>query len=221
MKIVVLGAAGNIGRHTLLAAVAAGHEVVAFARRPESVPPLLGVRVVVGSVEDEAAMVEAFAGADAVISAVGPAFRMGSRKPIDFMQRVLPRMTAAVKQAGVPRFVLVSAFGAGDTLAQASGLARLVYRLGTAPLFEDKALAERALPASGITYTIAYPVNLKEAPPLTAAAVKPLGKVGSVPGLPTLPFANVGQALVELAEDRAAESKRVLITTPTGWKPLG
>jgi Zn/Cd-binding protein ZinT len=53
--------------------------------------------------------------------------------------------------------VLVSAFGAGDTAAKASGFARLVYRTVLKGFLADKAVAERALSESGLNWTTVYP----------------------------------------------------------------
>ncbi|MGW1964665.1 NAD(P)-dependent oxidoreductase [Streptomyces sp. NPDC001935] len=217
MKIVVLGATGNIGSHVVKEALSQGHEVVAYVRNPDAVQRQTGLTVVRGPLDDRAALAKAFAGGDAVISAIGVALR--AKKPIDLMQRTLPVITAAVQDAGVERFVLVSAFGVGDTAAKASFLGRLVYRTVVAAIFKDKALSEQNLPVTGLNWTIVNPVNLKEAPAVPAATVKPLDQVGRVPGLPTLPFANVARALVEIAADRGLAGQRVLVTTEKGWKP--
>lgn len=214
MKIVVLGATGNIGSQVVEHALAAGHEVVAYARRPEAVPPRPGVSVVAGSLDDASTLADAVRGADVVVSAVG-----GPAKDKTFMQRTLPTIVAGLEQAGVDRFVLVSAFGVGDTAAKASWFARLIYRTVISSMFADKAASEAILPGSALRWTIAYPVNLKNAPALASETVEPLDEVGSVPGLPTLPFANAGRALVEIATNPEYVGKRVLVTTPTGWRP--
>ncbi|GAB7111032.1 SDR family oxidoreductase [Streptomyces phaeofaciens JCM 4814] len=219
MKIVVLGATGNIGSHVVKEALSQGHEVVAYVRNPDAVQRRAGLTVVQGSLDDPAALAKAFAGSDAVISAIGVALR--AKKPIDLMQRTLPVITAAAQDAGVERFVLVSAFGVGDTAAKASFLGRLVYKTVVAAIFKDKELSEQSLPASGLNWTIVHPVNLKEAPAVPAVAIKRLDQVAKVPGLPTLPFANVARALVEIAGDRALAGQRVLVTTEKGWKPQG
>ncbi|WP_406326883.1 NAD(P)-dependent oxidoreductase [Streptomyces sp. NBC_00203] len=219
MKIVVLGATGNIGSHLTKEALSQGHEVVAYVRNPDAVRPQAGLTVVQGSLDDRSAMAKAFAGSDAVISAIGVALR--AKKPIDLMQRTLPVITAAAQDAGVERFVLVSAFGVGDTAAKASFLGRLVYRTVVAAIFKDKELSEKSLPASGLNWTIVHPVNLKEAPAAPAATVKRLEQVAKVPGLPTLPFANVASALVDIAGDRGLAGQRVLVTTEKGWQPQG
>lgn len=217
MKIAILGATGNVGSHLVTAALDAGHEVVAYVRRPDAMQRRAGLTVVMGELDDEVGLARAFTGADAVISAIG--VPMGAKKPIDLMQRSLPLITRATTKAGVDRLVVVSAFGVGDTAAKASGFARLIYRTVVAKIFKDKELSEQVLPDSGLNWTAVYPVNLKDAPAKPAVAVKNLAEVGSVPGLPTLPFENAAGALLKIAADRSLSGQRVLVTTQKGWKP--
>lgn len=214
MKLVIIGATGNVGSRTVDAALAAGHEVVAYVRRPEAVAPRTGLTIAQGEASDVAALAAAAQGADAVIVSI-----TGSTKDATFMQRTLPKVIEATTQATSGRLVLISAFGAGDTALKASGFARLIYRTVLGKFFGDKAAADGLLEKSGVDYTIVYPVNLKDAPALPQAAVKRLEQVGKVPGLPTLPFGNVAEALVEIAGDKSLSGARVLITTPKGWKP--
>jgi len=216
MKIVVLGATGNVGSRFIAQAVTAGHQVVAFARTPESVTTQPGVTTAKGAAEDTAALAAAADGADALVVSI-----TGSTKDATFMQRTLPRIIDAATQARVSRIVLVSAFGAGDTADKASGFARLIYRTVLGKFFGDKAAADALLQASGLDWSIVYPVNLKDAPALAEGpAVKPLSEVGKVPGLPTLPFDSAAAGLLRVVTDPAAIGQRVLITTPQGWKPV-
>lgn len=195
-------------------ALAAGHEVVAYVRRPEAVTSQKGLTVAQGEAADVAALAAAAKDADAVIVLI-----TGSTKDATFMQRTLPKVIDAVKQANAGRLVLVSAFGAGESAEKASGFARLIYRTVLGKFFGDKAASDQVLMKSGLDYTVVYPVNLKDAPALPAATVKRLEQVGKVPGLPTLPFANVATALVDIAGDDGLSGARVLITTPKGWRP--
>ncbi|MFD4960265.1 NAD(P)-dependent oxidoreductase [Microbacterium sp. NPDC058389] len=214
MKIVVLGATGNVGSRFTTQAVKAGHQVVAFARTPEAVQSQPGVTTAQGAAEDTAALTAAARGADALLVSI-----TGPMKDGDFMQRNLPKIIEAAKAAGVDRVVLVSAFGAGDTAQKASGFARLIYRTALRRFFADKAAADQLLQASGLDWTIVYPINLKDAPALPETAVEPLAGVGRVPGLPTLPFDNVAAALVGIITDPTTTRQRLLITTPRGWRP--
>lgn len=215
MKMVIIGANGNVGSRTLAAALAEGHEVVAYVRKPGRLTPTPGLSVALGDATDHRALSDAARDADALIVSI-----TGSTRDSSFMQRTLPHVIEAARQAHVGRLVLVSVFGAGDTAQKASGLARLVYQTALRKFLADKAAADKILQDSGLDYTIVYPVNLKDAPALPQTGVKLLDQVGKVPGLPTLPYPNAGSALVQIATGAEYVNKRVLVTTPTGWKPL-
>lgn len=75
MNVTVFGATGAIGSLTVNELLAHGHTVTAYARNPAKIPTPWGekVRVVIGEMSDAAAIDTAVAGADAVISALGPA----------------------------------------------------------------------------------------------------------------------------------------------------
>ncbi len=74
MKITVFGATGAIGSLTVSELLDRGHEVTAYARNPAKIPSTWGerVRVVIGEMSDSDAIDSAIAGADAVVSALGP-----------------------------------------------------------------------------------------------------------------------------------------------------
>jgi uncharacterized protein YbjT (DUF2867 family) len=214
MKIVVLGATGHVGSRFLTEAVDAGHEVVAFARRPDAVPARTGVTVVPGEASDTAALASAATGADALLVSI-----TGSTKDAGFMQRSLPPVIEAARQAGARRLVLVSAFGAGDTADKAAWFMRLAYRTVLGRFFADKAAADAVLAGTDLDWTIVYPVNLKDAASLGTPTVRDLDQVGSVPGVPTLPFVDAARALLQVVTDPGTVRRRLLVTTPGGWRP--
>ncbi|MFF0110465.1 NAD(P)-dependent oxidoreductase [Streptomyces hirsutus] len=74
MNVTVFGATGAIGSLTVTELMEHGHQVTAYVRNPAKVPASWGdrVRVVVGEMSDQAAIDSAVAGADAVVSALGP-----------------------------------------------------------------------------------------------------------------------------------------------------
>lgn len=74
MKVTVFGATGAIGRQVVEQLEAEGHTVTAYVRNPAKVPAEWGpdVTVAVGEITDAAAVDRAVAGADAVVSALGP-----------------------------------------------------------------------------------------------------------------------------------------------------
>jgi uncharacterized protein YbjT (DUF2867 family) len=213
MKILIIGATGNVGSRTMKHALEAGHWVVAYVRRPEAVSAAEGVQIIKGDVQDSGALAHAAEGADAIIVAITGAVSDGS-----FMQRAVPDIIQAAKTADVKRIVMVSAFGAGDTADKAAWFMKLAYRTVLGKFFRDKAASDALLEQSGLDYTIVYPVNLKDAPASINAVAKPLDQVDKVHGMPTLPFTNVAQELVRIVADPASIGQRILITTAKGWK---
>jgi putative NADH-flavin reductase len=109
MKLTIFGASGAIGRLLTDAALASGHQVTAYVRRPEAfVKPIVGLAVVTGNLSDYAAIVQAIKGADAVISALGPALDMSRKRagtPIADGHRVI---VEAMKSEGVRRLVTLA-----------------------------------------------------------------------------------------------------------------
>lgn len=101
MTIAVLGASGRAGKEIVAELVARGHPVRGIARKPEAIPALPGVEPRAGDASDPAALAQAIAGAEAVISA---------------LHFDIPAATiaAALRQAGVRRLLVVG--GAGSLI---------------------------------------------------------------------------------------------------------
>ncbi|MDQ3032064.1 MAG: NAD(P)H-binding protein [Myxococcota bacterium] len=80
MKIAVLGSTGQAGSEVVRQALEAGHDARACARRDAGIPA--GARKVIGELDDQAALRRAIAGADAVISVLGPRSEWIRRRPL-------------------------------------------------------------------------------------------------------------------------------------------
>ncbi len=108
MKIVVFGASRGVGLKVVEQALEAGHTVTAFVRSPEK----FGVKhanlnVLKGDAMDAAAVANAIAGQDVVVSALGP-----TRPPVSHMMETSAKnIIAGMKKHGTRR--LVSTTGAG------------------------------------------------------------------------------------------------------------
>src|SRR5258705_11639145 len=75
MKLTIFAATGGIGRQLLKQAVAAGHDVTAVVRNPQSLAGQAGrLRIVTADLTaaDPAVLESAVSGADAVLSGLGP-----------------------------------------------------------------------------------------------------------------------------------------------------
>jgi putative NADH-flavin reductase len=108
MKLTIFGATGGIGGRLLEQAIAAGHEVTAVVRDPSKLAPSRnGVRVVAADLAAPApgALESAVAGADAVLSGVGP--RAMTRAGV--AEQGTRAIVRAMQATGVRRIVVVSA----------------------------------------------------------------------------------------------------------------
>ena len=108
MKIIVFGASRGVGLHVVKQALEAGHIVTAFVRSPDKFEVKHGnLNVFKGNSLDAAAVENAIAGQEAVVSALGP-----TRPPVPrMMETSAKNIVTAMHKHGVRR--LISTTGAG------------------------------------------------------------------------------------------------------------
>ncbi|WP_105974299.1 NAD(P)-dependent oxidoreductase [Streptomyces geranii] len=210
MKFLLLGATGTTGALFVDRAVAAGHEVVAFVRTPSKITPVDRLTVVKGNVRDARALTEAMRGTDAVVSTLG----LGKAKnPDDLIADTTRVLVRAAEDSGTKRVLIMSAFGVGDSLAKASAFARLLYKSGGKATFADKAAGERILTASGLDWTLAYPVLLTNKPATGDAHAVDLTALDRLPGLPRISRADVAAFLLDAAVTGAWSRRTAVLTS--------
>ena len=107
MKITVLGASGRAGSEIAKELARRGHQVTGVARNPARIPAGEGITAVSGDVSNTAALPALLKGADAVVSA------------IMFTDTDPEKLIAAVKAAGVSRYLVV---GGAGSMEAAPGL---------------------------------------------------------------------------------------------------
>src|SRR3989475_8671277 len=105
MKLTIFAATGGIGRQVLEQAVAAGDDVTAVVRNPKNLSAKLRVVTAGLAAADPAAPASAAAGADAVISALGP--RSSAEAGVAWQGS--RAIVQAMKAKNVRRIVVVSA----------------------------------------------------------------------------------------------------------------
>jgi putative NADH-flavin reductase len=107
VKLTIFAATGGIGRHLLRQALADGHDVTVVVRNPDKLnQPATAVRVDLAHPDPEA-LKAAVAGADAVLSALGP-----TRRAEDGITSTGTRaIVSAMEAAGTRRLVIVSVAG--------------------------------------------------------------------------------------------------------------
>lgn len=205
MRIAVVGATGPTGRLVIEEALNREHEVVAYVRRPDALTHYSGLVIVGGQLDETARFAEILRGCDVLVCTLGTR----SMRERRFMSTHLPLVTAAMLQAGVPRLVLMSALGVGDIPNRSRGASRLIFRMLSNFVFSDRTCSERALTTSGIRWSAVYPGFLSDTP---AHSIQ-VGDLDRVRGFSSdrIPRENVAKVLLDLAEDPAADGRRIAL----------
>lgn len=215
MKVLVVGATGRTGRRVVQEAVDAGHTVRAFARsvRADMVP--FGVAAMAGDVCDPEAVRAAVDGMDAVVVALSmvrtsdnPWARITT--PRDLHTRAATHLLSACTNAGIQRYLTISAHGVGPSRARAGwGFLRLVHSSNIGVAYDNLAEAELLVSASTLDWTIVRPTRLTNA--------DPTGTVQSALDLKTTSWdriarADLAQFLVRALDDTTWSRRAVSIT---------
>jgi putative NADH-flavin reductase len=108
MKVAIIGASGFVGSALLKEAVARGHEVTALVSNPARVPASERVVAVQADVLAQDGLAAKLKGQDAVISAFSG---HAQTDVLGYYLKGVESIVAAVKQAGVPRLLMVGGAG--------------------------------------------------------------------------------------------------------------
>ncbi|MFI6773558.1 NAD(P)-dependent oxidoreductase [Nocardia sp. NPDC050412] len=171
MRITVFGANGPTGRLLTGQALAAGHEVVAVTRQPDSFPLHHDRLEIVGAdVLDPGAVDAVVAGRDAVLSTLGvPA----GKEPISTYSRGVAHIVAAMERHRVRRLAVVSSSGVDPQPYSDGGflfnrvLLPYVTRVVGKTLYDDMRRMESLIQATDLDWTIVRPSGLYHLPSVT------------------------------------------------------
>jgi putative NADH-flavin reductase len=162
LHVTVLGAAGRTGRLVVDELLRRGHAVRAVARDPHAAGLPAQAEVVAGDVRDREVLARAVAGADAVVSALGP-----RGKDADLHRTLARLLVPVLREAGVERYVAVSGAGVdveGDRKRPRDKvISKLMQTLGGA-MVADKAGEVALWRASGLRWTLVRPPRLTDGP---------------------------------------------------------
>jgi len=209
MKLTILGATGATGTRLVEQALAAGHEVTAVVRDPArlAVPTQQRLRTVTADVMDPASITPAVAGADAVISAVGPR----GTGPTTVIQDSVRSIIQAMRKTGTRRLLEVS----GSVVADEGESPYLRYLLKPVArrtflrhVCADMRRGEDEIRQSNLEWTIFRP------PSLTAKAAKGTYRTAIDRNLPhgfTISRADLAACMLALLDDASTVHRHVAI----------
>lgn len=199
MIVVIAGGHGQIALRLARELSDRGHEPIGLLRNPDQVPDLErnGARGELIDLEHTTvdALAAIVAGADVVVFAAGagPGSGAARKESVDRAGAVL--LADAAEQAGVQRYVMVSAMGTEDADPDSQDVFQVYLRA--------KATADADLRARDLEWTIVRPGRLTDD--------TPTGKVDLGPDRPpgAVPRADVAAVLAELITTRAGIRKQV------------
>jgi uncharacterized protein YbjT (DUF2867 family) len=181
MKLTIIAATGGVGRQLLTQALHAGHDVTVVVRNPAKLPPSVtggtSVRVVSADLaaSGPAGLAPAVAGADAVLSCLGP----HSNADAGITAPGTRAIVTAMRAAGVRRIVAISAAPVGATSSPGRpdlprrdpGDGFFMRYLGVTfaktifgKVYDDLARMEDVLRESGLDWTVLRPPGLTSKP---------------------------------------------------------
>jgi putative NADH-flavin reductase len=209
MKLTILGATGATGTCLVEQALAAGHEVTAVVRDPArlTVPAHQRLRTVTADVMDPASISPAVAGADAVISAVGPR----GTGPTTVIQDSMHSIIQAMQKTGARRLLEVSGSVVADE-GESPYMRYLVKPVARGTFLRhvcaDMRSAENEIRESGLEWTIFRP------PSLTNKAARGTYRTAIDRNLPhgfSVSRADLAACMLKLLDDPATAHRHVAI----------
>ncbi len=185
MKVLVIGANGQVGKNIVKSLANSQHEPVAMVRDTNHVPQFeeMGAKTVIADLEKDFS--HAFYGCDAVIFAAGSGPHTGADKTIIIDQEGAIKSVDYAKQFGVKHFVMLGSMGSEAPEKGPDSMKFYLYA---------KRRADEYLKASGLNYTIIRPGALTNSDP--DGKVDLQDNVGERSGR-SIPRADVAQVLAE------------------------
>jgi putative NADH-flavin reductase len=195
MRLAIFGATGGTGLRLTEQALQHGHSVRVLVRNPNRMPLVnANMRVVLGNVLDRESVSKTLLGSDAALSCLGQRNLLRNTRAVSDGIRLIMDV---MKQHGLRRLIVESAFGAGESLASARFVEKLVFATLLWAPYQDKNLMEPEVKASGLDWTILRPVRLTDGP-LTNRYVVSMAR----PPKTSVSRADVAAAMLQALEER-------------------
>ena len=160
MIVTVLGATGRTGRLLVAELLRRGHEVTVVVRDPYGAPE--GTHLVIGDSRDRQALAAALAGAEAVVSALGP-----RGKDHQLHRQTAAQLVPAMRAAGVRRYIGISGAGvntAGDRKRARDRVISAGMGVFARSLVADKTAELAVWQDTEVDWTLVRPPRLVDGP---------------------------------------------------------
>ncbi len=181
----MLGGTGRTGRLLVEKALERGFTVTTLIRDSSRLKDVDGLTKVQGTPTKLEDVQEAVRAANdnpvVIISTLGQTRKSGNpwsapTSPPGFIAEAITNSVKVAKEAGIPKLIVMSMWGAGDSYKSLNILMRLVMNFSNmAQTLEDHNMVDRIVKESELTFVLARPTMLKGD---TKGSVKDLGDKG-------------------------------------------
>lgn len=167
-KIVVIGATGGSGKHTVETLLAQGHQVTAVSRSASRVFTS-NVNCIDGSALDKTILRQAIQGQDAVVITLGISenpirvrFMGAQQTPQNIRSAGTQSVIEVMKELGVTRLIVQTTYGSGPSKHKLRFIDRLFFNLLLKPQIDDTEVQDQYVRQSDLDWTITQPVHLSD-----------------------------------------------------------
>jgi len=211
MKLVIFGAGGRTGRLLVQKALAAGHQVTAALRHPETFSlELAGLRILRCDIFDAESVAHALHGQDCALVAVAPPSATG---PTSIFSKGVNNILRAARETSFRRIIVLGSCGV-DKEVDSPWYLRLLGSFVVQPLlfslYVDTARMEGMLEMSNCDWTVLRPPLLTNRPGTGAYRV---GIRQHLARMISIPRADVAEAMLRMISDTTTYRAWVEIAT--------
>jgi len=164
MRITIFGATGRTGLHIVEQALERGYEVTAFVRNPDRLGEFRSqVDVVQGDILEKEPVSRAVAGADALISVLGPT----QNEPTFEVSQGTRHILDGMQQHGVRRLIVSAGAGVGDPNDEPklfNKIINILLKLFSRYVYEDMARTVEIVRNSNVDWTVVRVPMLSDEP---------------------------------------------------------
>ena len=166
MRVLLFGASGGIGTAVREQAHAAGHELTLFSRDVSNLAPVRDrERAFQGDIQDPSSVTRAIAGADSVISALGPS--RNSADQVALFEGFARVLVEQMRASNVRRLVAISGAACmlpGERKPIGGRIASAVVRLAVRHVVKAKQRELEVIVASDLDWILPRPARVVEGP---------------------------------------------------------
>ncbi len=165
MRLVIFGAGGRTGNHIVRLAIALGHEVTAFARKPNKLPlSHERMRVVVGDANDPFQVGRAIQGTEAIITTIAPQQTASEESHTHILQQIMQSMHRHQVQRIVAMSESIVLDKSGLTGAVTTGMRRMFITPSHARWLRISEQYNKCIQSSGLDWTLVCTHQLTDEP---------------------------------------------------------